>query len=632
MSDDLSTYFGMFLRVFDDLCDISPEYSPRDAQKDREVCISRFRSEGLSFLTKTLPSLCKHLETALETGTFIPIASFSVAKGRTTPRFLGSLFKEIFDEKGDLMDTANDKSIGNIRQVCALMYKFEAEYPAHLVDKVIQDFVDVDETLTHCETISREQRVLLTIASTWLFRIFSNFDPADVRPRPGPGASASGTHKSKRYEPLVHYSDIHEQYPYYRYFYMGSGHLLDRRTAYMSMPRKVHGMSVLRTVPKDSRGPRIICMEEQEYMFLQQGLGDAMRKHIAQHPLTRGHVNFTDQNVNRDLALKSSISREYATLDMKEASDRISKKLVELLFAKLPKLRSCLLALSTPSIKLPSGSVLSAKKFAPMGSSLCFPIMSIVHYALGVAAMHVATGISTKALAKDLYVYGDDLIVRTRHVDSLFKAFPLFGLKFNEGKSFYRGHFRESCGMDAFRGRDVTPQRLKRRFFDGRDPRDILSVTAMHKALYDRGFVRTAAMLRTITDSRFGRFPFVGDCSSYIGWRTQPPLCDAIIGVIHEEKATKHERLLLSALVNDEDRAQYELLGPVWDSDVQDWSISARVMKTESDASMCGGWEQLMRSNLDALTGSARLDGRWTRQSIVYQRGPYHALTSCNSD
>jgi hypothetical protein len=625
MSDE-SAYFGMFLRVFDDLLDISPEYKPKDAERDREVCLSRYRCEGLSFLTKTLPALMKHLYGALESGTFVPIASFKIAKGRTTPCFLGSLFKEIFDEKGSLLDTAHAQSVELICQVCAFMYKFDADYPADLVAKVVKSFVDVDASLTHCETVSNEQRILLTVASSWLFRIFSDFDPADIRPRPGPGASASGTHKSRRYEPLTHYSRIHEQYPYYGYFYMGSDHLVDRKSAYMSMPRKEHGMSVLRTVPKDSRGPRIICMEEQEYMFLQQGLGDAMREHVMRHPLTRGHVNFDDQSINRRLAQESSVSREFATLDMKEASDRISRQLVHILFAKLPKLRSCLLALSTPCIKLPNGEVLDAKKFAPMGSSLCFPIMSVVHYALGVAAMHVATGRSTKALAKDLYVYGDDIIVRSEHVDSLFEAFPKFGLIFNQGKSFRRGHFRESCGMDAFRGRDVTPQRLKRRFFDGRDPRDILAVTAMHAALYNRGFVRTAAMLRTITDSRFGRFPFVGKGSCYIGWQTQLPISDDVISVIWDEKVMGIRGFLSRVLITDEDRAQYELLGPVWDSDTHCWTISARVMKTEPDASMSGGWEQMMRSNLEAQIGSARLDGRWKRQAICFQRNPYQAL------
>lgn len=619
MSDD-SAYLGIFLRVFDDFTDMLPEYSPRHAQKDRETCLSRYRSEGLSFLTKTLPGLAKALEAALESGTFVPIGSFKTHKGRTTPCFLGPLFKEIFDEKGVLLDCPSATSIGLIRQVCYFMYKFDADYPAHLVDEVINNFVSTDESLTECEEIDREQGLLLTIASSFLFRVFRDFDPADIRPRPGPGASASGTHKSQRYEPIVHYRMIHEKYPYYRYFFMGSAHLLDRAQAYRDMPRKEHATSVLRTVPKDSRGPRIICMEEQEMMFLQQGLGDAIRKHLEKHPLTRGHVNFRNQEINRRLAQESSISREFATLDMKEASDRISKKLVVLLFDKLPHMRDCLLALSAPTIQLPNGEVMKARKFAPMGSSLCFPIMSVVHYALAIAAMHVATARTTKALARDIYVYGDDIIVKTCHVDALFEAFPKFGLMFNQGKSFRHGHFRESCGMDAFQGANVSPLRLKRRFFDGRDPNDIHSVQDMHKALHDKGLVRTAAMLRTVVDHRYGTFPIVADGSPFLGWRHNalPDLSELYSRLVEAPPGTHHELL-------KEEPALKELR-PVWDADIQGITIKARVIRTASDCSMCGGWEQLMRSNLDALTGSARLDGRWARKTISFQRLPLPAL------
>jgi hypothetical protein len=622
MSEE-SAYLGMFLRVFDDLCDISPEYSPREATADRLTCVNRYRAEGLAFFTKTLPALAKALEASLETGTFVPLAAFKRARGRANPQFLGALLKEIVDEKGVLLDNPSASCIGLVRQVCYFWYKFDADYPAHLVDEVIDNFVTTDASLTHCEEIGRQQRLLLTIASSFLFRVFRDFDPADIRPRPGPGASASGTHKSQRYEPLVHYRVIHEKYPYYRYFYMGSDHLLDRASAYRALPRKENATSVLRTVPKDSRGPRIICMEEQEMMFLQQGLGDAMREHVMHHPLTRGHVNFKDQEVNRRLAQESSLTREYATLDMKEASDRISRKLVELLFCKLPELRDCLLALSTRQIKLPSGKVLGTKKFAPMGSSLCFPIMSVVHYALAVAAVHAATARATKALAKEIYVYGDDIIVKTVHVKPLFEAFPLFGLRFNEEKSFRRGYFRESCGMDAFQGVDVSPQRLKRRFFDGRDPRDILAVQDMHKALYDRGFVRVAAMLRTLVDSRYGKFPIVGEGSPFLGWRHCLPHAE----LHHAWRVDRSDSSEFWTRISAEEAsAAFKELSPVWDPNLHGWTISARVMKTVPDAMMLGGWEQLMRSNLDALRSSARLDGRWKRQFISFQRQPLHAL------
>lgn len=367
-------------------------------------------------------------------------------------------------------------------------------------------------------------------------------------------------------------------------------------------------------------------MEEQEMMFLQQGLGDAMREHVMRHRLCGGHVNFDNQEINRNLAQMSSIDRSFATLDMKEASDRISKDLVRLIFAKLPKLRDCLMALSAPNIQLPSGRSIRARKFAPMGSSLCFPIMSVVHYALAVASIHRATGRRTSLIAKDVYVYGDDIIVKSEYTEPLFTDFPKFGLMFNRGKSFKNGHFRESCGMDAFRGVDVSPQRLKRRYFDGQDPRNVSAVMDMHNALYDKGFVGMASMLQVVTESRYGSFPYVSKDSDVLGWQHKPPLSPDVIDIISYEGSSKDCSFLCNLLVTPEERKQFELLTPIWDSDLHDYTISARVMRTEPECSMLGGWEQLMRSNLQAHRSSARLDGRWSRKFIEYQRQPLSAI------
>lgn len=622
MSDD-STYLGLCVRVFDDLCAQLPCYTPRHANMDRATYLKRYSQEGMSFLTKTLPALGKHLESALESGTFKPYPAFERGKGQATPNFLGPLFKEIFDEDGVILDSANAKCIGAIRQVCYFMYKFDSDYPPALVDKVVNDFVDVDKSLKHCEEIDRQQRLLLTIAGSWLFRIFHDFDPHGILPRPGPGASASGTHESQRFEPLCHYSIVHEQYPYYRYFYMGSMHVGDRLNAYRSLPRKEFATSQMRIVPKDSRGPRLICMEEQELMFLQQGLGDAMRKHMERHPLTKGHVNFRSQEVNRVLAQASSITREFATLDMKEASDRIARLLVSILFERLPKLRNCLLALSTPAIRLPNGDVVQVNKFAPMGSSLCFPIMSIVHYALGVAAMHVHTAKPVKALAKNLYVYGDDIIVKSEYASCLFETFPLFGLEFNRGKSFVSGYFRESCGMDAFKGINVTPQRIKRRFFDGQDPRNLSAVMDMYRNFKAKGFNCMAAMLRTLVDSRYGKFPVVGFGSPFLGWCTESYETDI-------ETALRED--FCGPLSPSEASSRRNGLKLVWHSDWQTYTCSARVIETEPDCAMLGGWEQLMRSNLSALRDSTYLDGRWSKKEIFYQRLPLRRIHGLSSN
>jgi len=257
-----------------------------------------------------------------------------------------------------------------------------------------------------------------------------------------------------------------------------------------------------------------------------------------------------------------------------------------------------MLALSTNSTRLPNGRVVAMKKFAPMGSSLCFPIMSVVHFALGVAGMHLYTGQPIKALAKKLYVYGDDIIVASEHVDTLFKVFPQFGLMFNEGKSFRKGPFRESCGYDAFKGSNVSPQRLKKRFLDSQDPNNLRSAIAMEVNLRDAGFKSTAVMLKRIVESRWGMFPLVSRGSSVLGWVEDDP------SYLFEQECLKRR----------------------FHRPTQSVQIRARVVETRADCSMAGSWEQMMRANLHTLKSSTRLDERFQRIDILWRWMPQSAL------
>lgn len=586
-----STYLSMHAKLFDDFTDLLPGYSCKEAAADKNYLIQRSLKEGTAFVMKTLPLLGKALERALEKGSFDPVPSFKREHGRTTPAFMRALFKGVFNDTGQLSETPSAECIRGIRQVAYFQYKLEVDHDKSVQDKFVSEFVETDDSLTHCDKVDREQALILKVAQTVVNNIFRDLDHRSIIPRPGPGASAQGTHRSVRFEPLVKYQAIHEVYPYYDYFYMDTKHLLDRLRAYKHLPVETAGASVVRLVPKDARGPRIICMEPQEYMFLQQGLADSMRNCIESHPLSRGRVNFKSQEVNRIMALESSIGRRYATLDMKEASDRISRKLVEQMFSGIPNMQRALLALSTPRTILPSGVERNHRKFAPMGSSLCFPTMSIVHYALGLAILHIQTCIPIKALAKDcIYVYGDDIIVKTEYVDHLFRNFPIFGLMFNEGKSFKDGHFRESCGMDAYQGVCVTPLRLKKRFLDippGSKKISIEKFSAAADFAYNlkrRGYTKTAALVKQVITDRHGSFPTVLRGSNILGWITDDP--------------------------NRIDVANLRL---AYHKPTHSYRLRARVVQRLSDSSMVGGWERLMKSVLLSPEDTARVEDRNSR-------------------
>lgn len=223
-------------------------------------------------------------------------------------------------------------------------------------------------------------------------------------------------------------------------------------------------------VPKDSRGPRLICVHPAEAMWLQQGLRRELEKSISltRWPLKaiwpRGRIKFDDQSINGRIALLSSRSKAYATLDMKEASDRISDVLVQCLFGQYYRYFGCCRAQRVVvdvrnTMHMHDVPNLSAAihSYAPMGNATVFPIQSLVFWAICVASMQ-SRGYHSPGAA---FVFGDDLVVPRSQARFVIDDLESFGLLVNRAKSFVDGDFRESCGVDAFRGVNVTPIRWK---------------------------------------------------------------------------------------------------------------------------------------------------------------------------
>jgi len=151
---------------------------------------------------------------------------------------------------------------------------------------------------------------------------------------------------------------------------------------------------------------------------------------------------------------------------MKEASDRVSCALVKFLFPDY-WVRS-LFATRSLATRLPDGTIVPLLKFAPMGSACCFPVEAICFWSISIAAMEIECGTLNHLFSLsphrqphvNVAVFGDDLIVPTRCYESVVEWLEKVGLKVNLHKSFTRGPFRESCGLDALSGIPVTPVRF----------------------------------------------------------------------------------------------------------------------------------------------------------------------------
>lgn len=518
-----------FLGLYEKLIveDVARFHGMSSLQRDFQEIENRVFHEGMSFMTKTMPSLAKAFDKALVDGRFTPVREFAHTCNTAYPQFLGSLFKRVFAHDGSVLPEPDIAAVKDIRQILYLVYKYEEAYDENTVSVFLDGFVSVDQSLGwETPALGLQQRQVVDLASTLLCELLRDFDPADIIPAHGPGSVATGENQWEKMNFKRRYACIDAVYPAYKYFYLNSMDLVTQLSKYKSLERLPSGISRVQLVPKDSRGPRLISMEPLEFQWFQQGLSRKLVKHIQSSPSTRGHVNFTDQSINRELARAGSCpGANIVTLDMKEASDRVSLWLVRELFARTSLLRY-LEATRTEATELPTGVIHLYRKFAPMGSSMCFPIMSLVHWALSVSVLSVCSGLSVERAQSAVFVYGDDIVIKGEDHMPLITQFPHFMLKFNEGKCCTAGIFRESCGMDAVLGEPVVP--LKIRTVVPNNPYDAsgyLSYIEYCNTLWNDGYYSASEHIRSLLKLLYKKIPHVSEGSAVPGFYTRviPP-------------------------------------------------------------------------------------------------------------
>jgi len=280
------------------------------------------------------------------------------------------------------------------------------------------------------------------------------------------------------------------------------GHVCDAYPSFDGLT-EVESFARVILVPKDSRGPRLISCEPLEFQWVQQGLGASLVSLVESHPLTRCNVHFTDQSCNQIGALYGSRRGRYATLDLKDASDRVTVGLVRLLFPK--HISDVLMDCRTLATVLPDGTILKLKKFAPMGSALCFPVLALTIWA-------IVNACSTDADAREsILVYGDDVIIRADETANVITQLESFGLKVNRDKSCYLGFFRESCGVDAYLGTNVTPVRLKNCWTSRPCADTYMSYLNFSNNLYKKGFPITSDLIARMLYSVYTDIPSVDE-------------------------------------------------------------------------------------------------------------------------
>lgn len=344
-----------------------------------------------------------------------------------------------------------------LRQLLLFCYKASVTHDSKTTEKAFKAFFDTNHTVGDFgRSLSRLSPSLLNSARRHVQSVLYRFRPKALKPSHGPGAS---TTPKERWS--TRYSTIEYLYPYSDWYslYFNEYHF----SHWDSMTVRDTIAAKLIAVPKDSRGPRLICVHPAEAIWLQQGLRRELERAISLHrssfgPWPRGRIQFDDQSSNGSIALNSSRTRRYATIDMKEASDRISDELVQILFGDKYKYFGCCRA---TEVYAPISRTFSVRThlncYAPMGNATTFPVQSLVFWAICVASLQRQGFHQPGAV----FVFGDDIIIPSETAETVINDLESFGLLVNRTKSFWRGAFRESCGVDAFNGVNVTPVRWK---------------------------------------------------------------------------------------------------------------------------------------------------------------------------
>lgn len=244
-------------------------------------------------------------------------------------------------------------------------------------------------------------------------------------------------------------------------------------------------ITTLVAVPKDSRGPRIISKEPNTLMLFQQGIWKNLEQLLR---LRAPEIRFRDQLSHRTLLY----DRENSSIDLSDASDYVSRRLVWQLFPQ--EWREFLFAFRSAFIDS-AGVRYPLRAFAPMGSALCFPIEAIVHW----AAVKAAQLDLPKEYRKEFSVYGDDIIVHSVVAGSVLTALRSLGLNPNDRKCFINRAFRESCGLDLFlseeRQFDVTPAYVRSPLSGHSNIQALLQLALVQNHLYEYGHKESADFL-----------------------------------------------------------------------------------------------------------------------------------------
>jgi hypothetical protein len=530
----LIAFSHVLLQDMEEWCGVS-------APRDHKEISSRVDHEGLSFLTITLPAFGKDFERSLDQRQVSDDLFCGFRKRGRIPEFLRCFLRLVFDEcTGTLLDSPDLTAIRAIRQFTLAFGKINIKCSQERIDAAFDQYIECEKDVRLADKTS-DFDALTRTASVIFADLFSEVDhlvynidteEGSLLPRHGPGSTSEKLLGNKKYDQQEWTVRLDRYFPAGEFLIPSYRYWESLDAVNFLEPQDERPVRVV-AVPKTLKTPRIIALEPACMQYAQQALMEQLVERIERHDLLSSFIGFRDQIPNQDMARQGSQDGTLATLDLSEASDRVSNQHVRAITKRWPHLRGAVQACRSQKADVPGHGEIRLAKFASMGSALCFPFEAMVFLTIiiGTIAAELNVPVSRGLLSQlqgRVRVYGDDIIVPVDFAPSVANALESFGLKVNSRKSFWSGNFRESCGGDFYDGMWVTPVRVREQFPATLKHVDRLSSTvALRNQLHAAGHLKSVEFLDNILVRVLPVYPVVDRGSAGLGRHSfSPPLAE----------------------------------------------------------------------------------------------------------
>jgi hypothetical protein len=394
--------------------------------------------------------------------------------------------------------------------------------------KALQGFIECEQDVRQFDTELTEKDIdaFKRVSSLLFRRVFTEMDRdvylGQLLPQHGPGSVADNLTSNGKYRNRTWTRRLDRVFPLDKYLLPNHHFTDDLKQVNILEPGSEIPVKVI-TVPKTMKTPRIIAIEPTHMQYMQQALLRSFLEAYKRDELLCGLIGFDDQNPNQVMACQGSADGRTATLDLSDASDRVSNQLVRAMTHRWPHLTEALDATRSRRADVPGYGEIRLAKYASMGSALCFPIEAMVFTTMIFLGIEESLNVTlTKkhvaSFLGSVRVYGDDLIVPVDHVHTIVQTLEHFGARVGLDKSFWTGKFRESCGKEYFNGTDISIVRVRQALpYTMADATGVISTVALRNHLYNGWYPGTVRWLDNRLGAMLKHYPVVGPASPVLG-------------------------------------------------------------------------------------------------------------------